>query len=368
MGNRRWMFCLSQLFAAIYHNIFGCKIDVCICEEYLDTKREGEYSNINFIPIKGRNRLDKYLIPFTGILHRHNTVVKDLLSQKQYEYCIFDHNSIAGSLVDVCRNKGIKTIVLNHNFEYDYFRDNNSYFNCLLLLPQIKKNERKSYLGCNYNIFLTKEDKEQFANVYGKSKTISIVGGCFNDKNYISETHICTPFHKNDITMIISGTMGNVQNLDGINYFLDELYPLVPQNVKVIFAGKNPPNTLVSRLNSLYPRVELKSNPQNMDEIVNHCEIFLCPARLGGGMKLRVMDGLRNGLPVLAHEVSSRGYRDFEREGILYSFSNKTEFSQKLMQIIENLHLGRLLRKDIMTMANDKFSFDTAVSKIKSYL
>ena len=35
---------------------------------------------------------------------------------------------------------------------------------------------------------------------------------------------------------------------------------------------------------------------------------------------------------------------------------------------IENLHLGRLLRKDIMTMANDKFSFDTAVSKIKSYL
>ena len=49
-------------------------------------------------------------------------------------------------------------------------------------------------------------------------------------------------------------------------------------------------------------------------------------------------------------------------------FPIKTEFSQKLMQIIENLHLGRLLRKDIMTMANDKFSFDTAVSKIKSYL
>jgi len=354
-----------QLFTTVFSD---AEFDVCICEEYFDAKREKEYPNTNFISVKRRSILAKYLIPFTGILHRHYSVAKRLLEKKQYDYCIFDHNSIAGSLIWLCKKKGIKTIVLNHNFEYDYFRDNNSRLKCMLLLSQIKKNERKSYLNCDYNIFLTEEDKEKFSEVYGVSSTVSIVGGCFNSKNYVSKEQSIKPLNKDNIVMIISGTMGNVQNLDGINYFLDELYPLVPQDIQVVFAGKNPPASLVNRLNALSPRVVLKANPQNIDEIVSKCDIFLCPARLGGGMKLRVMDGLRNGLPVLAHEVSARGYSNFEKEGILYRFSNKMEFSNKLIQIIALLHEGKLSRQDIMVVANDNFSFDTAVRKIKSYL
>lgn len=354
-----------QLFTTIFSD---AKFDVCICKEYLDARHEEEYSNVSFFPVKKRNKLAKCMIPFTGILHRHNDVTKRLLEKNHYEYCIFDHNSIAGSLVDLCKNKGIKTIVLNHNFEYDYFRDNNSGTKCLLLLPQIKRNEQKSYLECDYNIFLTEEDKEQFAEVYGKSNTISIVGGCFNDKNYVSKELIGAPLHKDNVTIIISGTMGNVQNLDGINYFLDELYPLVPQNTRVVFAGKNPPVALASRLNALSPRVVLKANPKDMNEIVSQCDIFLCPTRLGGGMKLRVMDGLRNGLPVLAHEVSARGYRAFEKEGILYRFANKMEFAYNLKRIIEELQLGRLSRECIIATADELFSFDAAVRKIKSSL
>lgn len=88
----------------------------------------------------------------------------------------------------------------------------------------------------------------------------------------------------------------------------------MPRDISIVFTGKNPSTSLITRINELSPRVTLKANPQDIDSIVSQCDIFLCPARLGGGMKLRVMDGLRNGLPVLAHEVSARGYRDFEKK------------------------------------------------------
>lgn len=354
-----------QLFTTIFSN---AAFDVCICEEYLEAKHEKEYPMVNFIPVKGRSKINKYLIPFTGVLHRHNDVAKHLLSQNKYDYCIFDHNSIAGSIVGLCKKIGVKTIVLNHNFEYDYFRDNNSKMKCLLLLPQVKKNEKKSYLGCDYNIFLTEEDKEQFAKVYGKSQTVSIVGGCFNDKNYVNNKQDNPPLHRSGLHMVISGSMCNVQNLDGINYFLDELYPLVPRDISIVFTGKNPSTSLITRINELSPRVTLKANPQDIDSIVSQCDIFLCPARLGGGMKLRVMDGLRNGLPVLAHEVSARGYRDFEKKGILYRFTDKEDFFKKLMLIVEELHDAKLSRDNIMITADEMFSFDAAVKKIKSYL
>lgn len=49
-------------------------------------------------------------------------------------------------------------------------------------------------------------------------------------------------------------------------------------------------------------------------------------------MKLRVMDGLRNGLPVIAHKVSARGYGEFEKKGILIKFDTEEQFAQAIIQ------------------------------------
>lgn len=50
-----------QLFTTIFSN---AAFDVCICEEYLEAKHEKEYPMVNFIPVKGRGKINKYLIPF----------------------------------------------------------------------------------------------------------------------------------------------------------------------------------------------------------------------------------------------------------------------------------------------------------------
>ena len=139
------------------------------------------------------------------------------------------------------------------------------------------------------------------------------------------------PFNERRLKAVISGTIGNVQNLDGINYFLNELYPCVPKDMDVVIAGKNPPAELIERLKR-FGNIELIANPKDMDAVLRDCDIFLCPTRLGGGMKLRVMDGLRNGLPVIAHKVSARGYGEFEKKGILIRFNTEEQFEQAIIQ------------------------------------
>ena len=71
---------------------------------------------------------------------------------------------------------------------------------------------------------------------------------------------------------------------------------------------------------------------------------------------------------MLDHEVSAGGYRDFEKKGILYRFTDKEDFFKKLMLIVEELHDAKLSRDNIMITADEMFSFDAAVKKIKSYL
>lgn len=355
-----------QLFSEVFQE---AEIYVCICQEYLSNARIEDYPQAQFYGVAPRGNMSKIMSAFSGVMHRHQAMVKDLLARQHYDYCIFDHNSIAGSLVDDCRRYGVRTIVLNHNCEYDYFRDNNGALKRLLFLREVRANECRSYMRCDYNIFLTDEDRAQFENMYGRSKTKSIVGGCFYPRDYaMSASGVVRPFRKEHMKIVISGTMGNVQNIDGINYFLDELLPMVPKDMQVVLAGKNPPASLVERVKVMAPHVTLVPNPDDIDKVVGDCDIFLCPARLGGGMKLRVMDGFRNGLPVLAHAVSARGYREFERNGMMWEFETAEEFARALTTVVKNIWQDKIIRHEIINEASVKFSFECSVKRMRENL
>lgn len=352
-----------QLFSTMFADY---KIDACICEEYLKNANVSEYPNVSFIPVKQRSKLSKVLTPINGQLHRHYHKAVQLMKENKYDICIFDENGIAGSLVKEGHKHGMKTIVINHNCQYEYSRDNmTSLLEKLLILPVVVRCERKSYKLCDYNIFLTEEDQIIFENRYGRSNTKGIVGGCFYPKDFdLSSNQEIKPFRKEHLKMVISGTMGNVQNMDGINYFLDDLLPCVPESIQIVLAGKNPPASLIEKVMTMEPRVTLIPNPKDIDTIVRDCDIFLCPARLGGGMKLRVMDGFRNGLPVLAHAVSARGYRQFEKDGIMAEFNNSAQFAIELSKLLKKITNGDITKQGIIEKSSDCFSFANVLNRM----
>lgn len=351
-----------ELFTEIFKN---ANFDVLICKEYTKDTNTSDFPNCKFISVPPRNKIAQYLSPLTHILHRHQQIATKMLQQNPYDYCIFDHNSIAGSLVDICRKRKIKTIVLNHNCELEYFKDNNSKLKSMLLLPSVRKNEKNAYLKCDYNIFLTEEDKETFQQIYGPSKTHSIVGGCFLNKNEVIEPNI-TSFNTENPRIVISGTIGNVQNLDGINYFMDKLYPTLPHNVQIIIAGKNPPAVLIDRIKH-YPNIQIIPNPKDILSIIRTCDIFLCPTRLGGGMKLRIMDGLRCCIPILTHKISARGYSKFQQKGFLYSFSNEEEFINTYHEILSSIK-ARINFKSEMRECVQDITFTNKLIELKRML
>jgi len=339
--------------------------DVLICEEYLNGGAKEDFPNCRFVSVKPRSFLSKCFSPLTHILHRHHEMAKQMLARGKYEYCIFDDNGIAGTLVGECRRRGLKTIVLNHNCEVEYYRDNSGALNKMLILPSVKWNENKSYKNCDYNIFLTEEDEQLFKEMYGYSKTKSIVGGCFLRRGQAVSAHSHAPFHNDRLRLAISGTIGNVQNLDGINYFLDELYPCLPVDLDVVIAGKNPPQTLTERI-ARYDNVTLIANPKDMDAVLGDCDIFLCPTRLGGGMKLRMMDGLRNGMPVIAHSVSARGYSYFIHNGMMKSFSSPDEFKSSFSHYSRAVKHGDMTKEAIAGKALSRLRFTANVERIKN--
>jgi hypothetical protein len=356
----------SLMYLTAFKSIFkDCVIELCIAAECADTIPLEWYEKCNIHLVPKRSLWKRILSCITGIMHRYQDYGRKLLRKNEYMYCIFDHNSIAGSLIsNVC--KKTKSVVIHHNFEMKYFRDNtSSWLIKILLLHQIKKNEKRAYRLCDYNIFLTDEDGIMFKNVYGYCKGICKTVGVF-EVNHVHTTKIRS-LETNPITIVITGSLDNLQNNDGIAYFMTDIYPYIDKSIRIIIAGKNPTKEIYAYIAGK-KNVSLIANPQNMQQIICNGTIFVCPTRLGGGIKVRITDALKYGLPVITHSISSRGYLDYINAGYMYSYTTLEEFIYSLNRAINSITNNYTYSQAIYDFYWSHNSLASDIKRIKSLI
>lgn len=207
----------SYLFLKAFIDVFsGSVIDVLLCEEWISDFPKDLMGKCHLHPIVPRGHISKVFSLFTGIMHRCQKQAKKIIQQGQYDYCIFDHSSIAGTLIEYTKKVGTKSIVINHNFEQDYFRDNTtSFLKRLFLLRYVCKCEKSSYKNCDYNIFLTKEDMNQFCEIYGKTNSRCMPLYVFESTDTlcnVRDRSIKAQTNSHAFTIVITGSLSNIQN------------------------------------------------------------------------------------------------------------------------------------------------------------
>lgn len=98
-----------------------------------------------------------------------------------------------------------------------------------------------------------------------------------------------------------------------------------------------------------------------MSAVLARGRYYICPTELGGGLKLRIMDGLKAGLPVLTHAVSARGYEVFEGF-CLFSYRDEDSFRHALDQL-----LSRPVDPiSVQARYREVFSFDAGVERMRT--
>lgn len=344
----------SYLYAFL--SVFSdAEFQILICKEYLKDVPSIflESKRINFIPSCPLTRFNSIVELFHHSNHRHRKNAKKILKDNFFDFCIFDHSSLAGSIIKYVP-QNIRTIVIHHNYEPQYFKDNNSKIRSLILGPIVSFNEKNAFKKCTYNIFLTQEDEYLFQQKYGRKNNTFIIGGFEYDKIEVKS------FESVENKIVITGSLSNVQNIDGILDYLNNYHRLIPKEYFVLMAGKSPSIKIVDIVKR-YPNINLIASPRDMKPIVQNAIAYICPTRLGSGIKIRIKDALRNGIPVLAHEVSARGYSDFVKAGLMMTYNDKNSFKYGLLKI---LNFSNVERREIYELFCDKFSFEKACQRI----
>ena len=296
-----------------------------------------------------------------GIPHRFEKPFRALLEKERFDFVVFQNSKCSTRLIRLARVAGSRVIVQHDNFEWEYTRDNTTPMIRPFILPPVVRTEREAVREADINLALTPADADLLLHRYGKGM--------------LGRMELLYPFEYRPVpescpsivsrpVFAITGNLGARQTRDSLFPWLKEYYPLLKQVVpeaELIVAGKDADKDLRQCLDQM--GIELVDTPSDMSVILNRARYYICPVNRGGGVKLRVMDGLRTGLPALVHRVSARGYESLEGISV-FAYDGPDSFVEALCTMMASSETAEARQ----TAYRVRFAFESGVERLRKIL
>jgi len=144
-------------------------------------------------------------------------------------------------------------------------------------------------------------------------------------------------------TILYCGSMTYQANFDAVCYFLEEIFPRVlavspKTKLRVTGALKGVDLDQIPRCD----QVEFTGYVDDIRPIIANSTLSIVPLRIGGGTRLKILESLALGTPVVATGKGAQGLAIQSGDGMLIANSPE-QFSQYVIDLIEQPQLRRAM-------------------------
>ncbi len=122
-------------------------------------------------------------------------------------------------------------------------------------------------------------------------------------------SHTATPPHPHTHTLVFTGTMNFRPNVDAVLWFARKVLPLVRRvmpEAHFVVVGQRPHR----RLDELRgdPAITLTGWVEDTRPYIAQAAVYVAPLRMGGGTRLKLLEAMAMGKPVVATRLGAEGY------------------------------------------------------------
>ena len=110
-----------------------------------------------------------------------------------------------------------------------------------------------------------------------------------------------------DLRFCFVGSLEYTANTDGLAWFLAEVWPAVRRaypGATLVVAGRS--SSRVRFLESV-PGVTYVGFVDDVRTVTDHADLAIVPLRIGGGMRVKVLDFMSRGMPIIATRIGAEG-------------------------------------------------------------
>ena len=279
---------------------------------------------------------------------------------------VYVNGEISGKVVGVARRLGMPVVFIPHNFAPEYLTATARH-------PRIDIRwlHRRVAIRCalegyrlaDLRLCLTEHDRLAYERATGTSGAAE--GNMYFGYPMPPQPLAATP---ETFTVLVNTNMASRENEDGVIFFLNHVWTHINgrEGWRLILAGRHPTARIKDRA-AQFGNVEVISRPEpeQMEALFARSSVCVASSRTGSGIKLRVAEALRRGLPVVSSAHCSRGYEQVSPD-VMRIYGSPEECLLQLRSLAqEDLDVLRLRCR---AEYERHFSFSVGVSKCQAAL
>ncbi len=244
--------------------------------------------------------------------------LKRTLDRANYDLVYFDSISLAGYRHMV----GTAARVLNHhNIESQLFERRIAYernplkrFYLRLEARKLRRYETDVVADFDSNLVVSNLDGARLGEFCPGVPTALVANGVDVEYFRPSDHAAAQPGH----LIMVSG-MNWFPNLDAVLYMMESIWPMVSAaipGVRLTIVGARPPPR-VTELAARDPRITVTGFVDDIRPYMDRAQVYLCPMRDGGGTRLKILDALSMGKPIVATSMALEGIDVMPEQDVL---------------------------------------------------
>ncbi|PNE05756.1 glycosyltransferase family 4 protein [Priestia megaterium] len=287
--------------------------------------------------------------------------IKHILEKNKIDIVYIDHLHMAYYAKFINElNSDVKFVLRQHNVESTIFeravKEENNFAKKMYLKLQHKKlykyeSEIVSLFEKIYTI--TEEDKKRLYSMNSKVEITNLPAGVDVSKYFPMENENETDYP----TLVFLGTMSWLPNINGIEWFLDEVFPgvlKVHPNTKLYIVGKNPPEKIYRYQKQYAENIVITGYVEDERDYVVLADAFIVPLRIGGGMRIKILNALAMRKPVVTTTIGVEGI-NLGDNSLLVADSSE-EFLNATLKLIQDKPLSKRISTNGWKDVTEKYT------------
>lgn len=141
--------------------------------------------------------------------------------------------------------------------------------------------------------------------------------------------HSQVDFQNRSYDLVFVGS-DNPFNVEAINWFLDNVWPLIDQKVSLAIVGDVSKSVDSSKIDDI-SRIHLLGRVNDLSDLYSKSKVAICPMLHGTGLKIKIIEALSHGLPVISLPSGLTGLKVADQATI--KVDSAAEFSKAVNRL-----------------------------------
>jgi glycosyltransferase involved in cell wall biosynthesis len=297
-----------------------------------------------------------------------NLLLQKTLSDNNFDYILIESLFMTPYLSTIRKLSNAKIILRSHNIEYTIWEtlaknEKNSIKKFYLnhLAKRLKKYELKIGKEFDAIVPISLNDERFYKNTYPSLNIKTIYCGVSND---LLNIEIDTKFNSSIYHL---GSMDWLPNIEGINWFLKDIWPLINNKnsaIKCYLAGRKMPNNILKQKNE---SLIVESYIDDSLAFQLKHNIMIVPLVTGGGVRIKILEGLALGKVIVTTSKGAEGLNVENGKNIIIA-DKPEEFAKMVLKCVADAEFCKYISTNAKSFAKNEFSNKVLAQNLLAFL